>query len=102
MRNLSVASFVEGVSIKKVPLKHIKEFTQVRQLKEKQSEKQFSCNDCGKYFRFKGDLKTHLRVHTGEKSFPCTMYGKHYGRKGSLKTHQRVQTDEKQFPCNDC
>ncbi|XP_037536647.1 zinc finger and BTB domain-containing protein 17-like [Nematolebias whitei] len=41
-------------------------------IKKKQSrQNSFSCEDCGKNFNSKANLKTHMIVHTGQKPFAC-------------------------------
>uniref|UniRef100_A0A8C2X5X1 C2H2-type domain-containing protein n=1 Tax=Cyclopterus lumpus TaxID=8103 RepID=A0A8C2X5X1_CYCLU len=65
-------------------------------------EKPFSCSECEKSFRFKGDLKRHLRTHSGEKPFSCSTCGKKFGNSGHLNRHMRIHTGEKPFSCSFC
>ncbi|XP_056261858.1 gastrula zinc finger protein XlCGF57.1-like isoform X3 [Pseudoliparis swirei] len=65
-------------------------------------EKPFSCSECEKRFRFNGDLKRHTRTHSGEKPFSCSTCGKKFGNSGHLNRHMRIHTGEKPFSCSFC
>ena len=65
-------------------------------------EKPFSCNDCGKSFTHKGDLARHTLIHTGEQPFECDDCGKRFSLKHNLVQHKLTHTGEKPFECNDC
>ncbi|KAL2309761.1 hypothetical protein Nmel_005989, partial [Mimus melanotis] len=65
-------------------------------------EKPFKCPECGKGFKGRCRLLTHLQMHTREKVFVCAECGKSFSRKASLVVHQRVHTGEKAHKCKEC
>uniref|UniRef100_A0A3Q0RIY6 C2H2-type domain-containing protein n=1 Tax=Amphilophus citrinellus TaxID=61819 RepID=A0A3Q0RIY6_AMPCI len=58
-------------------------------------QKSFVCPECGKCFRRKGNLETHLRTHTGERPFSCPLCSKTFTTKLIMKMHMSVHTGEK-------
>uniref|UniRef100_UPI00358E40A8 zinc finger protein ZFAT-like n=1 Tax=Myxine glutinosa TaxID=7769 RepID=UPI00358E40A8 len=61
----------------------------------------FSCHHCGKIFKFKHSLQTHIRIHTQEKPFRCEQCDYASAIKSNLVVHQRKHTGEV-FTCGSC
>ena len=63
----------------------------------------FVCSICKLSFITKGHLTAHHSTHTNVKSFACKFLGcyKEYSRAGRLKIHQRQHTGERPFKCQE-
>ena len=60
------------------------------------------CLDCGKVFKKKGNLTSHLSVHSNERLYECLVCNKAFKRKSHLKEHIRTHSDERTFVCSIC
>ncbi|XP_045388344.1 zinc finger protein 181 isoform X2 [Lemur catta] len=66
------------------------------------SEKIYTCSECGKAFGKQSILNRHWRIHTGEKPYKCRECGKTFSHGSSLTRHQISHSGEKPYKCIEC
>lgn len=65
--------------------------------------KPYECDECGKAFRVKALLITHIKiVHLKQKSHLCQYCSKSFFTSDHLRMHLRTHTKEKPHPCKEC
>lgn len=65
-------------------------------------QKPWTCEDCGKAFRYGSAFTLHRRTHTGEKPFACLECGRAFSQRVHLTLHRRVHTGERPHACTEC
>jgi len=65
-------------------------------------EKNHACVVCGKLFLNRAQVNAHMRLHTGEKPYHCETCGRTFSQRLPLTNHQRTHTKEKPFICTTC
>lgn len=66
------------------------------------SEKLFVCSYCGKGFNYAGNLKVHIRKHTGQKPYKCKVCFKAFARSANLNEHMCSHLSLKTHHCKIC
>ena len=62
----------------------------------------YSCHICGQRFTQKGNVDSHLMIHSGERPFKCNSCDKAFTTSGGLKAHYLVHTGERPYACDQC
>ncbi|OXA47342.1 Zinc finger protein 91 [Folsomia candida] len=65
----------------------------------------FPCTLCGKEFKIRKDLETHISMHTTEKAYVCSTCGRSFSHANSLKRHEATHLEKsirKVFNCEFC
>lgn len=65
-------------------------------------EKPYQCNQCGKRFIAKPQLRQHLLVHSGLKPFVCSVCAKAFNNLYNLQVHERIHKGDRCHICTVC
>ena len=60
------------------------------------------CNLCEYASSHAGNLRTHLKTHSGEKENKCNQCEFASSQAGHLRTHLKTHSGEKPYKCNQC
>lgn len=64
--------------------------------------KPYQCNQCGKRFVGKPQLRQHLLVHSGVKPYVCSVCAKAFNNLYNLQVHERIHKGDRCHICNIC
>ena len=71
-------------------------------LKRNNVIKSKKCNQCEYASSYKGNLRQHLKIHSGEKSNKCNQCDYASSLAGNLRKHLKMHSGEKSNKCNQC
>lgn len=78
------------------------DMTKMTAHRHKHTGEPFQCHLCPAAFSQNGNLKRHIRTHTGERPFSCIHCSASFSEKRTLTDHLRIHTGERPFSCGHC
>ncbi|CAG0895176.1 unnamed protein product [Cyprideis torosa] len=66
------------------------------------SDRPHKCGECGKAYRLKFELDTHLRRHVGDRRYKCERCPKAFFNTGQLKQHMNSHLGLRPYQCEYC
>jgi len=74
----------------------------VRSVHTHKDERNFHCEHCGKKFKHRTELTSHITHHTGELNFSCTGCGKKHRRSGEARLCEKTHRGIFKHSCHLC
>ncbi|XP_053408890.1 zinc finger and SCAN domain-containing protein 2-like isoform X7 [Mercenaria mercenaria] len=67
-----------------------------------EGERIYKCNYCQHVMKQSGNMRAHVRIHTGDKPFSCSICDKQFNNSSNLQKHQITHSDLKLEVCHIC
>lgn len=102
-RNFPCDSCSKAFRVPQALKKHKKTHMTQEERNNSDKFKKYLCIVCGKVLYTYTGYQVHLKIHAGEKDFHCELCGKSFRVKAHLKTHMAtIHVPDRPFKCNVC
>lgn len=78
------------------------EYWKIKQIEQRARFKNTTCTICGKQFRHRNKLETHMHTHTGTHPYNCEICGVGVASSTNLKRHMLIHTKAYPYKCEIC